>query len=150
MRKWVGWTASLLVAAGLVAVGSATASAAPARPAACTGTVEITSLAFNPPAVSPGGSSTATLKAQNCTGQTVNASATWTAQFRGAGGGVPAGCPAIDALSRAATFAPHGTVTQSTRYLVPAGCTATSLHLTVRISAGGTVLATGTATLTIN
>lgn len=150
MRKWVGWAASLVVAAGLVAVGTA-ASAATVRPAACTstGTVEITSLAFNPPAVSPGGSSTATLKAQNCTGQTINASATWIAQFQGAGGGVPAGCPVIDPIARPLTFAPHGTATQSTGYLVFSGCTATSLHLTVRISAGGSVLATGTANLTI-
>jgi hypothetical protein len=99
--------------------------------------------------VAPGGSSTATLKAQNCTGQTISATATWIAQFQGSGGGLPAGCPVIDPIARPATFAPHGTVTQSTGYLVPSGCTATSLHLTVRISAGGSVLATGTANLTI-
>lgn len=149
MRRWVGWTASLVLAAGLVAIGGSAASAAPVRPATCSGTVEITSLAFSPSAVPPGGSSTATLKAQNCTGQTISASATWIAQFQGAGGGLPAGCPVIDPLARPLTFDPHGTVTQSTGYLVPSACQATSLHLTVRISAAGVVLATGSANLTI-
>lgn len=157
MHRWVRWAASFVVTAGLVGLGGATATAATpatsARPMACVtaGKVKITSLAFVPSAVVPGQSSTATLHARNCTAQTLQTTTDWSAQLTGSGGGVPAGCPVIDPVSRPATFPPNGTISIAAAYLVPSGCTATALHLTVKVvGSGGVVLATGSATLTIN
>src|SRR5690242_20312596 len=152
MRRWKSLAAIPIVAAGLLVGPGQAGAAAPVRPAACSGTtiVQITSLTFAPPAVAPGGSSTATLKAQNCTQQALSTSVTWTAKFASSTGtGLPAGCPVIDPLSRPGNFPAGGTLTQSTGYLVPAACTATALKLTVRIVAAGTTLATGNASLLI-
>jgi len=152
MRQWVVRAAITFAAAGLLVGAGQVAAAAPVRPAACGGTtiVQITSLAFAPPAVAPGGSSTATLKARNCSQQALSTSVIWTAKFANSTGtGVPAGCPIIDPLSRPGNFPPGGTITQSTGYLVPASCTATALKLTVRIVSAGTTLATGNASLVI-
>ena len=152
MRQWVVRAAITFAATGLLVGAGQAAAAAPVRPAACGGTtvVQITSLAFAPPAVAPGGSSTATLKAQNCTQQPLSTSVVWTGRFTTSTGiGFPAGCPVIDPLSRPGNFPAGGTITQSTGYLVPASCTAADLLLTVRITSGGTTLATGNASLAI-
>jgi hypothetical protein len=137
------------VAGGLM---TATASNAAATPAACaTSTViEIAHFAFNPPAVPPGGSSTATLTALNCTGQTQQTSEVWSGRFAGPNPGIPPGCPVIDPVTLAASFPPHGTVSTSRTYLVPSSCTATQLIVSVNIDGKtGTVLAHGTAILEI-
>jgi hypothetical protein len=154
MRRWVGWAASLALAAGLVTAGATSASAAvPAassRPATCTGTIQITSFVFVPPAVPAGGSSTATLNARNCTGQTQQTGTTWLGRYIGSTTGIPPGCPVIDPLPRPATFPPHGSISLSTTYLTFASCTASALQVTVRITgSAGTLLATATATLII-
>jgi hypothetical protein len=150
---------SLLVAAmglmpvGLVAapVGMAVASAAATRPpASCSGVIQITSLAFTPPAVPPGGTSTANMIARNCTGATQRASVLWLGRFVGSGSGIPPGCPAIDPLPPAqVTFTPHGRVRASLGYFVPVSCMATQLQVTVVIEQGATVVAQRTADLTI-
>lgn len=151
MRRTASWIAALTVTAALTIAGGSSASAAPAGPAACTGTVRITSLAFAPSTVPPGQSSTATLHARNCTSQTQQTTTTWFGQFIGSGVGIPTGCAAIDPLPRPATFTPHGTVTLSTTYLVFASCTATSLRLTVQITgSGGVLLATASTSLAIH
>lgn len=156
MRRWLGRVALPVVAGLLAVVGGATAAAAAAPttpdpvPCADTGPVQIISLAFAPPAVAPGQSSTATLRAGNCTAQTVQANTTWIAKFVGTSStGIPAGCPAISPLVKKVTFDPFGAVSTSVGYLVFPGCSATSLELTVRISQGATLLATGTTTLQI-
>ncbi|MEN3361156.1 MAG: hypothetical protein V7637_5138 [Mycobacteriales bacterium] len=139
------------LAAGLViASGAGSAAAAPAAPAACAGTVQITSFGFASPTAMPGQIATATLTAQNCTNQPQSTSTTWTGRFVGTGTGIPAGCPAIDPLARPATFPANGTVTASGGYLIFAGCTATDLQVSVRITAAdGTLLAQQTANVTI-
>ncbi len=140
--------ASVAAAAMTVAAGAAAAS--PVTPAACTGTVQITSLTFAPPSVSPGQGATATAVVQNCTGQAVPASALWIARYTGAGTGIPAGCPAIDPLPPTSVSVPaDGHVATSTRFLVLAGCQATGLHVTVRISSAGVTLAEQSADLPI-
>lgn len=155
MRRWVGWAAALAVAGGLVVAGGASASAATpataAGPALCTGTVQINSLTFVPSTVAPGQSSTATLKARNCTAQTLQTTTYWYGRFVGPTPGIPAGCPAVDPLPRPLTFTPHGSASLSTSYLTFASCTATSFQLNVRIvGPGGALLATRDATLTIH
>ena len=152
MRRWIGLAASLVVAAGLVAVGGTSASAATpaAQPATCSGTIHITSFAFQPSTVAPGQSSAATLATRNCTAQTVQANSYWFGTWVGSTTGIPAGCPVIDPLPRAVTFAPYARTTLSTSYLVFPSCTATALQVTVRIvGSGGATLASRTATLTI-
>jgi hypothetical protein len=137
MRKTASWAAALTVAAALIISGGSNASAAAAGPAACTSTIRITSLRFNPLAVSPGQSSTATLHARNCTSQTQQTTTIWFGQFIGSGVGIPAGCAAIDPLPGPTTFTPHGTITLSSTYLVFASCTSTSLQITVQINGSG-------------
>lgn len=133
----------LAVAAGPVGVAAASGPASHAS-ASCSGVIQITKLAFNPPAVTAGGSSTANLAARNCTGTSQQTTAVWTGSFGGA-----SGCPAIDPVAQEASFAPHGQFKSSVGYLVPVGCTASQLQVTVEIEQGGTVLATATADLTI-
>jgi hypothetical protein len=154
MRRWIGLVASLVVATGLIAAGGASASAATptatVRPATCSGTIRITSFAFQPPTIAPGQSSAATLAARNCMAQTVQATSYWFGTWVGSTTGIPAGCPVIDPLPRSMTFAPNALVMLSTSYLVFPSCTATALQVTVRIGgSGGATLASRTATLTI-
>ncbi len=152
MRRWMGFVAPLVMAAGLVAFGSAAAQAAPVTPDACStpAVIQITSLGFAPASVTPGHSSTATLAARNCTATTQKTTITWTGQFISSSTSGPVGCPVIDPLARPTTFAPDASITQSTTYSVLASCTATGLQVTVKItSTTGTLLATRTATLII-
>jgi hypothetical protein len=150
-RSW-SLAAMVLAPVALAAApaGIAAASVPPSRAApSCSGVVQITELAFNPPAVTPGGMSTANLAARNCTGTSQQTTAVWLGRFVGSSGGIPPGCPAVDPLPQPASFAPHGVFRASVGYLVPAGCTANELQVTVEIEQGGTVLAQATADLTI-
>ncbi len=152
MRTGTRWLVALCVTAGLVGLGAVSAEAAtsPAHRTGCTGTVRITSLTFAPATVARGQSSTATLKARNCTGKTQQTTTYWFGHFSGAGTGIPAGCPAIDPLPRALALVPHGTGSLQTTYRVLPTCTATALTITVRVvGSGGTVLASRDATLAI-
>jgi hypothetical protein len=147
-----------LLAALMVIIGSgltvtAASGTAAASPSACpvSAVIEITSFAFNPPAVAPGHSSTATLTAVNCTDQSQQTSETWYGQWAGPSTGtLPAGCPVIDPVAVPVTFPPNGTVSTSITYSVPAACTATQLTVTADIYGNnGVLLAHGTAVLQI-
>lgn len=78
-----------LIAAGLVPACAAAVSAvgpaadAAQAPAACTTTqpIQISSLIWNPPAIYPGQSSTATATIVDCTGVTQSAEAEWLGQY---------------------------------------------------------------------
>jgi hypothetical protein len=148
LRTFMTAAVAALCAAASIVVS---APAALAAPATCTGTVQITSLTFNPAHVAPGQSSTATVVARNCTNQPVQASVLFLGRFVGPSTGIPAGCPVIDPLPpRQVSFAAHGRYSTSVGYLVFAGCTATSLQVTARFTdATGAVLATRTASLPI-
>lgn len=153
MRRLVG---VLLTAAAItsIVIGSTAATASTALaadPAACTGTVQVTSFSFDPATVSPGGGSTATLVLQNCTSTAVSVSTTWFGTFSAPGvSGIPAGCAAIDPLpSTPMTIAANGTLSESQVYSVFAQCTATELDAKVNLSAGGTTVGTFSAPLTI-
>lgn len=141
--------AVVLLAGGGPASADALPSPTP-QPGTCSGTIGIDSFAFDPAVVLPGASSDATLTATNCTGMSQSVTETWTGRFTSATGtGVPAGCPVIDPLARPVTFAPHTQVATATSYLVPSGCAASGLTVTVTISQDGTQLAQGSADLVI-
>jgi hypothetical protein len=143
-------TAVAAAGTALLTAGHA-AAATTTPPTTCSGTVWIGGLAFDPPHVAPGGSSTAALTAANCTGATQTVSETWSGSWLSSSAtGIPTGCPAIDPLPRTVTLAPYQKVATATTYLVFPGCTADALRLTVRVSQGGTVLATRTADLVID
>jgi hypothetical protein len=139
------------VAGGLMAsaTGGAEAAVRPAVPCATSTVIQIESFAFHPAAVAPGGSSTATLAALNCTDQTQQTSEIWSGRFTGPSGAIPPGCPVIDPIALPVTFPPGGSVATSVTYLVPPSCTASELVVTVDIDGQGRVLAHGTAVLTI-
>ncbi len=150
-RRTLLIAAMVIMPVGLVAAaGGAAAAALPGpAPAACSGVIEITRLAFHPPDVPPGHPSTARLTAVNCTGTSQHASAVWFGRFAGPGTAIPPGCPAIDPISLPANFAPYGQVSSHVGYTVPDSCTATKLLVTVKIEKNGSVLAKKTATLKI-
>lgn len=140
--------------AGLAVLGAATlATAGPAgavgTSTGCTGVIRITRMAFRPPAVAPGNSSTVHVLAVNCTDQSQHTSVTWFGRFISSSGAVLQGCPVIDPVSEAADFAPLGQFRGKLTYLVPAGCTATLLRVTAEFSEGGAILAERSANLTI-
>ncbi|WP_027345110.1 hypothetical protein [Hamadaea tsunoensis] len=141
---------ALAVAAAAVTLGP-TPPVAAAGPAACTGTIVITGLAFNPASIAAGGTSTATLAAANCTSRRQQVTATWVGRFANASSGpaIPQGCPALDPLNTPLDFPPGGALTRSVTYLVFKDCTAAVLHLTVTIANGVQVLATRSADLQI-
>ena len=152
LRRSLLVAAMVLVPAGLAAgpAGLAAASSpAGHAPASCSGVIQITQLAFTPRAVTPGGTSTASLAARNCTGTGQQTTAIWFGTFGSGGGGIPPGCPAIDPLPEPTAFAPHGHLRSTVGYLVPVGCTASQLQVTVEFEQGGMVLAARTADLTI-
>jgi hypothetical protein len=140
----------------LAASGPAAAAARPDAPApavACTTAepVELNGFAFAPPEVTPGNSATADLITTNCSASTLATTEEWLGQWLSpTGTGLPAGCPVIDPFVRDVTYAPGQELAENTTYLVPAGCQAAELEVTVRISipSGATVL-TATAYLKI-
>jgi hypothetical protein len=141
----------MIIAAGLtMAVGSGTASAAPAQACAVSTVIEITNFSFNPSAVPPGKSSTATLSTVNCTNQPQQTSEIWSGRFVGTSTGIPPGCPVIDPIAIGVNYPPLGFESTSVGYLVPQSCTATQLIVTVTIDGNnGVVLARGQAVLNI-
>jgi hypothetical protein len=85
LRRSLLAAAMVLVPAGLAAAPAGIAAAAPASVAApsgpashpsprCSGVIQITHLAFTPPAVTPGQIATANVVARNCTGTSQQAS----------------------------------------------------------------------------
>lgn len=144
----------LTCAAAVSAVGGAAqaAQAPAAAPAACSSsaqTIDLAALTWQPPAVFPGQSSVATATAINCTTVTQTASAEWLGRFVGPGTGLPAGCPVIDPLITSLTLPPGASATSSVGYLVPGGCSATGLIVTVKILQNGVVVSSRSAELII-
>lgn len=139
--------AAVLVAGGGQAMAAGTLSPTPCATAT---EIRIDGLAFNPPQVFPGKSSTATLTATNCTAASQTVAEQWSGTWLSAtSSGIPSGCPVIDPLLRSVVFAPHQQVATSTTYTVPAGCTADALRVTVRLTQGGTLLGQRSADLII-
>jgi hypothetical protein len=140
-------------AAATSAGGAAFAAQAPAAagtPCSTTQTIQISSLIFQPPAVHPGQTSTATATAVNCTAQTQQASVQWWGHFVSATGtGIPPGCPAVDPLLLPLTLAPFGSATSSVGYYVPPSCTANAFIVTVEVLQNGKIVAQRNATLII-
>jgi hypothetical protein len=121
-------------------------------PAICatTGGIRIGPLAFVPPQVPPGRSAAAELAVANCTAGPRTVTETWYGTWlTAAGTGIPGGCPVIDPLLRQVVLAPHQQQSTATVYLVPAGCTADALRVTVQVARNGTVLGQRTADLVI-
>jgi hypothetical protein len=150
--RTVSVTVACLASSLAISTAAAGAAQAPAAaPAACatSQTIQITSLAFQPPAVAPGGTSQATASLLNCTAQQQKASAEWLGSWVSATGAFPPGCPAIDPLLLGVTLAPHAQATSTVGYLVPSSCTAAALVVTVKIIQNGTVIAQRSATLEI-
>jgi hypothetical protein len=143
-----------LIAIALATLSGLTAPlAAPGvvQAAPCAATVQITSLTFEPPQVTPGQISVANAVVRNCTAQPLTFSVMTTARFLGATSGIPAGCPALDPLPpQQVTLAGSGTWSGATGYSVFSGCTATALEVTVRVTdPAGAPLDTATADLPI-
>ncbi|WP_031512284.1 hypothetical protein [Streptomyces sp. NRRL F-5123] len=150
LRSLLALPAAALAAAAVPAAGGP-AAADTAPPAACAPAVVAGDLAFSPPSVSPGGTSSASLTVTNCTGEPQTVGETWYGRFlSGSSAGLPAGCPVVDPLPRPVTVAPHASVTSATGYLVFPGCTADRLRLTVTLVQAGTTLGSRTADLLID
>jgi hypothetical protein len=132
--------ASVLLLSGATAASAAVAVPHPASPLACTSsaaTLQVNSFSFVPSKASPGDDSAAVLVASNCTELALTTGTTASA------------CPAIDPLTQSVTYAAEQQRSTSTTYLVPVGCNASALKITVTITSGGTQLATASAVLTI-
>lgn len=98
---------AVAVAGGLTAASAGGAAAAVPRPAcARPAVVKVESFGFHPASVRPGGSSTATLKAVNCTGRAQQDIEVWFVQFTQPGGGLPFTCPVIDPFELPVRFPP--------------------------------------------
>src|SRR3954452_11333012 len=137
----------LAAVAGVFVVGTVNASAA-----TCTGTaaVQITSMTVNPATVAPGQTSAVTLVAQNCTGQPIQAGVQWYARYLGGSVGIPAGCVVFDPLVLPLSLPANGSGTSGMSYPTFPNCTATALQVSPSISAGGTTVASQTATVVIS
>lgn len=135
----VGAAASAAQASAAPAVGCATSSQ----------TIQIVALQFQPPAVAPGATSQATASLLNCTAQQQKASTEWLGRWVSASGSFPPGCPVIDPLIIGVTLAPHATGSASVGYLVPAGCTAAALMVTVEVLQNGVIVSQASAQLRI-
>jgi hypothetical protein len=147
-------TAPAAMGLSLTAAGPAAAAGHPATGciSPATAPIEIDGFAFAPPQVTPGGSSIADLITTNCTAATLTTTEEWTGQWLPltAAGAIPAGCPVLDPLVRSETYGPGQELAQNTGYLVPVGCEAAELAVTVHISlAAGVPEETATAILVI-
>jgi cellulose binding protein with CBM2 domain len=146
MNKLVRIVALLAVIGGTVVAVSGPARAA----CAGTGTAEIVSLTFDPPAVAAGDSVQATVTAQNCTATAQTAAVQWYGRFTAPGGGIPAGCVAMDPLLVQLTLPAGGTAATAITYRTFASCSATGLDVNVQLRTGsGTGVDTRTATVPI-
>lgn len=153
-------TTPALLGLGLAAAGPADAAstaqpAAVVCPAASTPyswPISVYGFSFNPGTVGPGDSSIAVLVTANCSMQPVQTVQRWTGQWLApSSAAAPIGCPAIDPLDLSVDYGPGVEMIQKEPYTVPAGCTATELHVTVRIAAAaGSALPITTATATLH
>jgi hypothetical protein len=141
-----------IVAVLAVIGGTAVAVSSPAE-AACagTGSAEILSLTFNPPTIAAGDTVQATMTAQNCTATDHTATVQWYGRFTGPGGGIPAGCIAMDPLVVPLALPAGGTNSTALTFRTFASCSATGLEVNVQLRTddSGSVPDTSTATVPI-
>ncbi|MBR7838756.1 hypothetical protein KDL01_36145 [Actinospica durhamensis] len=122
-----------------LSVAAVSPAAAAVHPAAGCSTaaepIAIDGFAFTPPQVFPDNSSTADLITTNCTGATLISTETWTGRWLplSTSGAAPAGCPAIDPVTRSVTYAAGQELAENGTYTVPTGCQAAELAVTVDI-----------------
>jgi len=131
--------------------GTVVAVSSPAQ-AACTGAgdAEIVALTFDPPAIAAGDTVQATVTAQNCTTTALSARVQWYGRFTGPGGGIPAGCIAMDPLIMPLTLPAGGTNSTAMTFRTFASCSATGLEVNAQLRAdSGNVADTRTATVPI-
>ena len=127
-------------------IGPVSAAGAITREA-CNQPMVVARLAFGPGTVARGQSSTARLSGRNCTRHPHTVDITWTGKFSGA---TTAGCPIIDPLRQSVAVPAASHLSAALRYLVPAGCRATTLTASARVTdAAGKLIRTKTATLRI-
>lgn len=149
-------TGSAAIGLGLAVSGPAAAAGRPDAPAAASvcatsAPLELNGFAFAPPEVTPGNEATADLITTNCTTGTLATEEEWLGQWLApTGTGLPAGCPVIDPFVRGVTYDPNQELAANTTYLVPAGCEAVGLEVTVRISDAGATVLTATTILKID
>jgi MFS family permease len=145
--------AAVLLLSGATAASAAVGTPHPASPLACTSsaaTLQVNSFGFVPSQVGPGDDSAAVLVASNCTELALATSQAWTGVWvTPTGTPASAVCPAIDPLTQSVAYAAEQQRSTSTTYLVPVGCNASGLKITVTITSGGTQLATASAVLSI-
>lgn len=152
MRRILGTVTTLLLAMPLLAGTAAAATTGAGTTAAtCTGTIDITQIAFDQASITPGQSATLSFTAVNCTAQPVTANLVEYGRFLGpsAANGVPQGCPVIDPIAPSVTIPANGTYTNSIGFQTFAGCTATSLEGVITFENSSGLNVQGTATVTI-
>lgn len=144
------YRAARIVTLFALIAGVAVAVAGPAQ-ASCagTGSAEIVSLTFDPPAIAAGDSVQATVTAQNCTATALTAQVQWYGRFTGPGGGIPAGCIAMDPLIVPLTLPAGGTGSTALTFRTFASCSATGLEVNVQLRTGSGTADTRTATVPI-
>ncbi len=128
MRRFCALTtgAVFLVGASVTAVPGA--GAVPRG--ACDRPVLVTTLAFGPSVVAPGGTSTVRLSGRNCSRREQQVTVTWIGTFTGD----RTGCPAIDPVARALTIPRGAGLRDQQTYLVLSGCAADKLSVTARVT----------------
>jgi Cellulose binding domain len=151
VRRILGTVAALLLTVPILGGTAAAATTGASATASCTGTIDITQISMTPASITPGQSATLNFTAVNCTAQTVTTNLVEYGRFLGPSSstGVPQGCPVIDPIAPAVTFAPNGTYTGTIGYQTFAQCTATSLEGIITFENSSGLNVQGTATVTI-
>jgi len=135
----------LVVGSAIVDGAGAGAGAIPAS--ACTHAVVVSTFAFGPGTVRPGGKSTARLAGMNCTKHAQTVTLTWQGRYSA---GAADGCPIIDPLVQAVSVPARTALAAHLTYAVPEACTAKLLTVTVRVvDKSGATLANKSAELHI-
>jgi len=143
-----------LIVACLCLIGSSVVLGQDAHAAepACTGTVQVKSLAFDPATISAGDDAVAKLVAQNCTDQPIQVMVEYIARFTDADhldSGIVPGCLVYDPYPLYLSLPAGGTATSTPHWSTYPGCPATGMRVTARVHASGGVISAGPADLVI-
>jgi hypothetical protein len=142
-------TASTALAAAAVVTAGGTA-AADTPPAGCSSVVRVDGFAFDPPAVAPGGTSTATLAATNCTGSDLVLSELWSYHYVPDPWGPALPVCATITLARAEPIGAYGHLDSAMPFSAnPSPCASHVLEATVSLSVGSLRLGTYAADLQV-
>jgi hypothetical protein len=141
-------TAALAAAAVVTAGGPAAADGTPAS--GCSSAVRVDGFAFDPPAVVPGGTSTATLSATNCTGSDLVLSELWSYHYVPDPWGPALPVCATITLARAEPIGAYGHLDAAMPFSAdPSPCASHVLEATVSLSVGSLRLGTYAADLQV-